>query len=491
LQKAVGEDGTDGKDGADGDSMFQKVDQTKDAVILTLADGTVITLPKVTEFDVIFDTDHILASADEKITIPFTVVGATEKVTVECLSNVEAVQGTGRMISETKGEISAVVWYYEDDDTPHKLIAFFAHGNKQVIMKAFTFEKKVLKSIQAAYDATVDGGIVEVKVSTNMDYEISIPESAKSWVSLVETKAVRTDVLQFKVEPITDGKDRYAEITVNSTDGTKSYSFVLFQYVNVKFSDQIIKMQCIAAFDTDGDGELSFAEAAAVTSLDNLTLNDRNFVSFDEFKYFTGVTQIPSNYFSGCENLKSISLPKSLKTIGNNAFASCENLEVVNMSEGLESIKSDAFANCYLSSLEIPSTVKSIASSAFNGCYNLSSIAVDERNETYDSRDNCNAIVRTSDNTLILGTRYTTIPNSVKVLGEYSFAYRSYNYDLFEIPEGVEEIGDFAFYDCDAIGKLKISSTVTKISDNAFYECAVPSYVEVVSGNPVYDSRMR
>ena len=490
LQKAVGEDGTDGKDGVDGDSLFQKIDQTKDAVILTLADGTIITLPKVTEFDVIIDTDHYFASVDETITIPFTVVGATEEVHVECLSTFEAIQGSARMISETKGEIKAVVWYYEET-IPYKLIVFFSNGNKQMIMKAFTFEKKVLKSVQDAYEATVHGGIVEVKVSTNMDYEVIIPESAKSWISVVETKAVRTDVLQFKVEPITDGNDRYADITVKSTDGTKSYSFLLFQYVNLNFRDQIIKRQCVAAFDTDGDGELSFAEAAAVTDLNALDLYDKSFVSFDEFKYFTGVTEIPSNYFYGCQNLKSISLPKSLKTINQYAFSHCEYLEVVNLPEGLESIKNRAFDNCRLTSLYIPGTVKSISSDSFMGCYNLSSIAVDEKNENYDSRDNCNAIIRTRDNTLIVGTRDTKIPDSVKILGKYSFAYRSFNYDLFEIPEGVEEIGQLAFCCCSAIGKLKISSTVTKISDDAFSQCQVPDYVEVAYGNPVYDSRMK
>ena len=489
LQKAVGEDGTDGKDGADGDSMFQKVDQTKDAVILTLADGTVITLPKVTEFDVIFDTDHILASEEETIIIPFTVVGATEKVTVECLSNFEAVQGTGRMISETKGEISVVVeWFYKD--TPYKLLAFFSHGNKQVIVKAFSFEEKVLKSIQTAYEATVAGGIVEVKVSTNMDYEVIIPESAKSWISVVETKAVRTDVLQLKIEPNTEDNERFAEINVNSIDGTMSSEFSVFQSANIKFKDSIIKNLCVSAFDKDGDGELSLAEAAAVTDLNAMVLTDKRFVSFDEFKYFTRVTQIPSDYFSGCENLKSISLPESLVSIHVSAFSDCKSLEVVNMSEGLESISSYAFSSTRITSLYIPSTVEWIDASAFYRCTELSYIVVDEKNERYDSRDNCNAIIQTGDNRLILGARYTIIPSSVKVIGYSSFEYRHFDSSILEIPEGVEEICSSAFYSCSNIGKVKISSTVKDIAEGAFRGCSDISSIEVASGNPVYDSRM-
>lgn len=97
----------------------------------------------------------------------------------------------------------------------------------------------------------------------------------------------------------------------------------------ITFADPKVKAICVTNWDTSGDGELSKAEAAAVTSLGDLFMGNSEITSFDELQYFTGLTTIPDYAFGGCWSLKSIRLPKSLTSIGEYAFEDCTSLETV------------------------------------------------------------------------------------------------------------------------------------------------------------------
>ena len=91
----------------------------------------------------------------------------------------------------------------------------------------------------------------------------------------------------------------------------------------IVFADEVVKKSCVEAFDTDGDGEVSYDEAAAVSDLSNVTLRFKDdFLSFDEFQYFTSVSTVPYEYFKN-SYLESIKLPSSLEVIGESSFAYC------------------------------------------------------------------------------------------------------------------------------------------------------------------------
>ena len=85
---------------------------------------------------------------------------------------------------------------------------------------------------------------------------------------------------------------------------------------NIVFEDEVMKDLCVKAFDTNGDGELSYTEAAAVTDLSKMTLTKKTFKTFNEFQYFTSVKTVPSEYFLNCSSLTSISIPESVTSIG-------------------------------------------------------------------------------------------------------------------------------------------------------------------------------
>lgn len=133
------------------------------------------------------------------------------------------------------------------------------------------------------------------------------------------------------------------------------------------------------------------------------------------------------------------------------------------------SIGYSAFENCSnLASIAIPNSVTSIGASIFSGCDNLTSIVVEEDNPVYDSRGNCNAIIRTATNKLIRGCQSTIIPNSVTSIGRTAFNGCT-RLTSITIPNGVTSIEDNAFNGCTNLTSITISNSVTSIEQAAFY----------------------
>ena len=195
------------------------------------------------------------------------------------------------------------------------------------------------------------------------------------------------------------------------------------------------------------------------------------------------VTSIGSKAFwSGI--LTSITIPNSVTSIGTEAFAECYSLISLTIPNSVTSIEENAFASCTgLTSLTIPNSVTSIEDNAFSGCNDLKSITVEEGNTKYDSRDNCNAIIRTTSNTLIAGCKNTTIPNSVTSIGNEAF-YDCCDLTSVKIPNSVTSIGEWAFFNCSGLTTVAIPNSVTSIGDEAFTLCVGLTSVTCLVKNP-------
>ena len=87
----------------------------------------------------------------------------------------------------------------------------------------------------------------------------------------------------------------------------------------IAFADPIVKQICVENWDTNKDGELSYAEAAAVTDIGTF-FKGTSIKSFDEFHHFTGVTSIGDYAFYGCTSLRDVELPPGLLSIGDLAL---------------------------------------------------------------------------------------------------------------------------------------------------------------------------
>ena len=280
----------------------------------------------------------------------------------------------------------------------------------------------------------------------------------------------------------------------------------------ISFADEKVKQICVANWDTNGDGELSYEEAQAVTDLGTVFKNNQEITSFDELQYFTSLTKIGNSTFYDCTNLTNISIPNSVTEIGSNAFGHCRSLTSITIPNSVTIIKSGAFIHCTgltsmtipnsvttieygafsscrsLTSITIPNSVTSIGQEAFSYCTGLTSIIVDNDNPIYDSRENCNAIIKTATNKLVAGCQNTIIPNSVTSIGNSAFSGCT-GLTSVTIPNSVTSIGYDAFSACTGLTSVTIPNSVTSIGDNTFYYCESLTSIVVEKDNPIYDSR--
>ena len=181
------------------------------------------------------------------------------------------------------------------------------------------------------------------------------------------------------------------------------------------------------------------------------------------------VTEIGNGAFNLCSDLSSVEIPSSLTVISSALFFGCTSLASITIPEGVTEIGDAAFEWCTsLTSVSIPASVQSIGEGVFGSCTNLSSITVDAANTVYDSRDNCNAIIETSTNTLIAGCMSTIIPASVTAIGGYAF-YECTGLTSVTIGNEVIAIEDYAFANCKGLTSITVENeTPISISQKAF-----------------------
>lgn len=140
-----------------------------------------------------------------------------------------------------------------------------------------------------------------------------------------------------------------------------------------------------------------------------------------------------------------------------------------------------------LKSLYISADVKVISSDTLFGCQNLSQIIVDDKNSVFDSRDNCNAIIKTKSNELLLGCQTTNIPPNITSIADNAFL-SCVGLNIIHIPNSVITIGSEAFMNCSQITHIHIPSSVKKIGNRTFNGCNIEE-VTIDDENNVYDSR--
>ncbi len=166
------------------------------------------------------------------------------------------------------------------------------------------------------------------------------------------------------------------------------------------------------------------ASLAGCPALSRIIVENGNPV-YDSRNNCNAIVETATNtLIAGCKNTI---IPNTVTTIGRSAFWYCSTLTSITIPNSVKTIGVRAFVFCpSLTSIKIPKSVTKIEGAILTGCNSATSIVVEEGNPNYDSRDNCNAIIETGTNTLLVGCQNTVIPKSITTIKEYAFAYSTY-----------------------------------------------------------------
>lgn len=191
------------------------------------------------------------------------------------------------------------------------------------------------------------------------------------WLS--SNEAVATVDEDGNVVAVGNGKT-VISVTINHFTAKCNVSVQSF----INFEDKIVERIMVQNYDIDGDGKISYAEAAKVTSILFPMFTGTPIRTFNELQYFTNVKTIAPHAFDSCDKLTSVTLPNSVNKIGKNAFSYCDSLTTVVIPPSVNTIEKNAFSNCdklsvaYVNCAQPPKNGDKI----FDNCPSLDSIVV-------------------------------------------------------------------------------------------------------------------
>lgn len=244
--------------------------------------------------------------------------------------------------------------------------------------------------------------------------------------------------------------------------------------VYIKFVDANVKSICVTNWGSNG--EISLPQAEAVTNISTTFRGNSSITSFDEFKYWTGVTQIYGNNstsapgaFGNCTNLESITLPPSVTSIRHYAFYNCTSLEEITFSRSFDANVVGIWANCNsLVRFNIPSADVLADCVFYNPPFNVT-----QAGHLYVDGVELTSVVISSALTTVRG---------------YTFRY-CVGITSLVISEGVTSIGNYAFDHCSGLTSASLPSTLTTVSEGAFNTCSsllsitLPASVTSIGGS--------
>ena len=236
-------------------------------------------------------------------------------------------------------------------------------------------------------------------------------------------------------------------------------------------------------------GSSAFRSCAALTSVtipsSVITIGDDAFYCCENLLSATipsGVSSIGFHAFIGCDSLICVVIPESVISIGQGVFASCSKLAKVVLLDGISEIPTSAFFNCKkLTEITIPNTIKSIGANAFAACDGLTGIAIPRSVTEIDSMafEGCHTSVYVDQDNNQYCSINGALYNKEKTILYYAGRITEGKYD---IPEGTQSIGDFAFAGSDLLTHVTIPTSTTNIGGYAFSNCANLLSVEIPDG---------
>ena len=382
IGQATGADGTDGEDGVDGkdgtNGIFKSVTEDNDNVYFTLEDDSVITIPKSdnSKFAIAFDTTDIaILNGGESKTISYTITDATKNTVVKAIAQ----DGWKVKVDATSTDKGTITITAPNPIVESEILVFANDGSYRTVMVSLNCMQGQINIADNSINATSAGGTQEIKLTTNLDYTIEIPEDAQSWLSLApETRALREDTIVFEVTA-NEGMQRYTTVALKDEQG-KILQTIIFRQLGTCTEVHV---------ETKGEleNELAGYDYANIESL-KITgvLNDVDFLfiyrMMPNLKNLdiaeVNITALPIQAFYKSTNVENLILPNTLITIGEEMFYQSK-LKTVVIPANATTIGNSAFEQCAsLISIDIPANVETIGTAVFTNCSSLATVTFEK-----------------------------------------------------------------------------------------------------------------
>lgn len=331
--------------------------------------------------------------------------------------------------------------YYEIDGNSNVELINVTNGEKKINIKCINSKNEVLKKIEL--------------VTLNDNYLIEAPEiegyeSSENNFSKTITNDTEIDILYYyviqKEDIVFTGLNSSGNITENESEiksymigdgslnsknalkSTIAYDFVL--YVPEEYNGKAVNKI----------GNYAFSRASNLTKLQL----SNNLKTIGEWSFYL------------CTKIKKLDIPDNVKTISTDCFHNCSGIETVQIGKGVKSIGGNAFVNCdSLKRVIYNNESTAIASNGFN-CKNWTEIEINDDSKTFKVIDN---VLYSYDLSKII-----KVPTGYK--------------ENFEMIDSVENIGNWSFFGCTKLKKVKFGSNIKNIDSGSFWSCTSLEEVE-------------
>lgn len=476
LGKATGDDGAD--------AGIISVTENGGYVHFGMSDGTVITIAKRMPLTISFDIEDVaITTGGASRTIGYTLTGASEKVVVKTLTQ----DGWKAKVNQ-KSSASGTIEITAPNPLVESEILVFVSDGGQTALAAINCVKATIVISQEKYEVDATGGNIDVTAQTDTEFQVSIPDDAKSWLSYVPTKSMATKTFNLSAAANDNAFRRNAVVSLTDDSGNVIRSFVVSQAGDMS---GLISIQCDVKGDLHSILE-SYDKENIVKMKISGVLNDVDFIDIcnemSALRYLdisdVKIDALPKESFKESTNVTTIILPKTLKSIPESCFAGSKISGGLVIPTSCKTIGEGAFSGTSLKSIIIPASCEEIGIKAFSYCRSLKSVAFESGSrlkiingdEFYGTFNDCTAL------------KSITIPASCETIGYSAFkgcvALEQVNFEagtqLKTIDGGFNDYSGCygSFSDCVKLKSITIPSSCENIGPAAFKNCKSLERVE-------------